>query len=788
MKIRSTVWCSLLLVSGMSAKDITVSPGESLSAARDAAHKGDCILLKGGTYRLDAPLLLGPQNSGITWTAVPGEKPVISGGVVVSGWTPDTNGRFKATVNLDNFRQLWVNGQRAKRARGVVPAGMAPWGKTEATVIQCDNPPGTTGTPGYFTNKLDKISPAGYTTTDVKLLDWKTPQDIECGYNVEWTHPICKIEKISKAGDGKVVIEMSQPGFFLSQRKGGVQVKLPAYIENALELLDEPGEWYFDRPAHMLYYMPRPGEDMSKVEVIAPKLETLVEVKGTLDNPVIDIRFEGLTFSHATWLRPSSKLGHPDVQGNFIEPPDNGYFRKIEDKGWVPVCGEHVKSPANIIVDAGHGISFESCVFTALGGAGLDLQNGAQGNSVNRCLFTDIAGSGIQIGGVSAEDHHPRDKRSIVKDNHISNSIITKIGQDYCGSIGIFYGYTDGTVISHNEISWVPYSGISGGWGWGLVEPGASNYESPVIYHTPSTCRNNIVEANNIHHIMLQRRDGGAIYMLGSQPGSVIRDNVVHDDGPGCFGGVYFDEGTAGIEVTGNAFYDINRHTYFFHNYLMSCRASCPVHDNTMVGTPGAKGRGIKGGSSFDLHIADTREFTITLWVRIYPYLVNQEMRRWLICRGSSPEADGSVTMFLDDKNVGGSINIGGGEQNTLVALATGNELGIDKWTQLALTCDGEVFRVFCGGKEIAKRALGKERKLTTAPLTIGGRGDLLSNFERGEMDEVAVFNRALAPEELANAGKDTKGIVHYLDFEDLSDKELAAKIISQSGPEKSEK
>ena len=94
-------------------------------------------------------------------------------------------------------------------------------------------------------------------------------------------------------------------------------IPTPIYIENALELLDEPGEWYLDRPAKTVYYMPRQGEDMTNAEVIVPAVEKLVELRGTLDRPVHNIRFEGLTFQHGGWLLPN-KIGFVDVQANFL--------------------------------------------------------------------------------------------------------------------------------------------------------------------------------------------------------------------------------------------------------------------------------------------------------------------------------------------------------------------------------------------------------------------------------------------------------------------------------------
>lgn len=562
---------ALLLAATASAKDITVSPAGF--KALTTAQQGDRVILRGGTYRLDQTLELGPRNSGATFMAAPGEKPVLSGGIVVTGWTADKNGRWKATVNLDNFRQLWVNGQRARRARGDVPAGMEFWGENKATVITYDNPPGLTGTPGYQPGKLDQIAPAGYTTTDSSLAGWKNPGDMEFGFFSSWSHKIAKVEMITRTDSG-AIIEMSQPGFFLCNRAGGAVAKMPAYMENALELLDEPGEWYFDRPAKTLYYLPRPDEDMSKAEVIAPKLETLVAIQGARD-----IRFVGLTFSHATWLRPSTPLGHPDVQANFIQPVDNSYFRPEHEKGWVPVNGEHLKSAGNVVVNACRGLWFERCVFAALGATALDFE-GSQSNTVIGCRFEDISASAIQVGGVSREDHHPSTPERVVKDNHILNNVITRTGIDYSDAIGVFVGYTEGTVVAHNEIHDVPYSGISCGWGWGMTDAGGGVYVDPVKWSTPTAARNNRIEFNHIHRMMQKLNDGAGVYTLGRQPGTVIRNNHIHDGGKSQLsGGVYLDEGSADITVVNNLLHGMPR-PLMFNNHKQNRHATCKVENN----------------------------------------------------------------------------------------------------------------------------------------------------------------------------------------------------------------
>jgi hypothetical protein len=575
-------------------------PFATVERARDALRAapadGERIAqLAAGTYRLGRTLTFGPADSGtpehpVVYRAAPGAAVVLSGGRVVRGWTVDAAGRWRATVDLSNFRQLWVDGQRAPRTRGPAPAGLKPWGRTSDTVEFSDQPrPAGTGvTAGYRAGTLKLSGDSGYTSSDAGLATWRNPGDMEFGYFNSWTHMIVKIDRL-EAADGGSRIVMAQPGFFLNQHKGGTQIGAPAYLENAFELLNTPGQWYFDRPAKTLWYLPRPGQDPAKTEVVAPALETLLAVRGSLETPVHDLRFEGLTLSHATWLRPSSAEGHADVQANFTATVDNGFWRPEGGRSWSPVNGELLKSPANVQIDAGHGITFEACAFRALGGAGLDFDHGAQDNAVEGCRFEDISGSGVQIGAVTREDHHPGDPRRIVKGNRLSNCLITHIGVEYTDACGVLCGYTEGSVISHNEIAEIPYTGVSVGWGWGEPDGGGGAYVSPVIWTTPTASRANQIEFNHIHDLMRVRNDGGAVYTLGRQPGTVVRGNYIHDSGPGQPGGIYLDEGSAEIEVDDNVIAQPRPEP---PGDLQGARQpSRPNADHRRSGGPGAQGR-----------------------------------------------------------------------------------------------------------------------------------------------------------------------------------------------------
>ncbi|MBI2301149.1 MAG: right-handed parallel beta-helix repeat-containing protein [Armatimonadetes bacterium] len=782
-------------------------PFGNVQHARDAARarlargaEAVRIILHTGIYRLDQPLRLGSEDSGETWIAFRGEQPVLSGGVPVAGWQPDAGGRFEARVDLDNFRQLWVNGHRAQRARGPVPAGLKPWGEDKAELINATNPPGTTGTTGFVPQKLGRIEPAGYTVPDAALADWRNPTDMEFGYYNSWTHSIARFAGITRAADG-ARITMAQPGFFLCRRKAGAPAGLPSYFENALELLDQPGEWYFDRPAHTLYYLPREGEDMAKAEVIAPRLEMLVEVRGTLDRPAHDIRFEGLTFAHATWLRPCTDFGHPDVQANFIAWPENSYARPEHEHGWTPVNGEAVRSPANLLVDAAQRVTFAGCTFTALGGAGLDLQNGAQDNLVSRCRFQDISASGIQIGDVTRQDHHPDDPRRTVKGNRVEDCTITQIGVEYTDAIGVFYGYTEGTVIAHNEVFGIPYTAISGGWGWGMPDAGGGGYVSPVIYATPTTCRDNVIEYNHLHDLMRVRNDGGGVYTLSRQPGTVVRYNHIHDAGPGGPGGLYTDEGSSEIEVTGNVVHDVPSFLAQ-NNHAQNRVATCSYHDNffgLLRTVPGIVGKALAGGSSGidipDPGNLDPPQLTVEAWIRLKDFPTGNDARRWVACKMPNEWVDGNYSLFIDGRKVSAYLNLGGGgDANFYRADAKEETLQPDTWTPVAMTYDGETLRAYCDGQETASLRIGRPRAAHPGPLTFGARNDRFCTFP-GDLDEVRLYARALSPEELrsniaavrAAGGGEPEvvkdGLVGRWGFEEVAGTGEAERIIAEAGP-----
>jgi chitodextrinase len=508
-------------------------PYRSLTAARDAVRKisgkakSDInVVLADGTYTVDSTFTLTSQDSGqnghtVTYEAAPGAHPVLSGGQSVTGWTLSdaSRGIYKTNIGNLDTRQLYVNGELETRARsGNYPAGFS---KTAT----------------------------GYTITDTSLAAYKNQKNIEVVSRWGWMLDRCPVDSI--VGN---TMTIQQPCWNNANLHAGQEIQNPIWIENAYELLDTPGEWYLDQSTGDLYYMPKAGQNLATATVTVPKVQDLVDLNGTIDNPVSNVSFQGITFSYSTWLAPSSSDGMIEGQAGFRMVGNNPTFDSTR-LNWQ-------KTPGAVNVTYGHNVSFSGNRFTNIGAVGLNLNTGSQGTNIVGNVFTGIAATGIQIGGTDVIDHHPTDLRSVTKNTLVSNNVVTNVADIYTGSVGILATYTDHTTIEHNKVYNLPYSGISVGWGWGLTDQGGdTNYpdnSGVPVYTTPTPSTNTVVIDNVISDIMKLQADGGAIYTLSASPNSVISGNLITNIPTPAYGAIYQDEGSRYWHVTQNAFCNIS--------------------------------------------------------------------------------------------------------------------------------------------------------------------------------------------------------------------------------------
>jgi hypothetical protein len=513
----------------LAAANVTRSDGPlaTLTGARNAVRelKGRqggtlaqpvTVLLHQGTYALREPVILTPDDSGspscpIEYRAAQGEVPVLSGGVPIRQWQTSTvRGRSCWVADLPQvrrgqwyFRQLWVNDQRRPRARhpntGYLAVDAVPEAKPEASWSK---------------------GQASFRFKEGDLEAWPTATNAEVRVMNRWVEShlpvVAVVESERLARFGKRSVFKLEAGDLY-------------YVENALELLDTPGEWYLDGPAGRLYYLPLPGEDPSRTEVIAPSLSGLMRLEGrpAAGQFVDHLAFRGLTFSHTEWFFPGGFASGPNAIALW-PPPEAAVGGFAQAAVGVPgaVQGQGVRRTL-----------FEECRWTHLGGYGLDLGRGCQDNRIIRCELGDLGAGGLKLGETSLRDN----PAEMARDNEVSDCHIHDGGRLFHSAIGIWVGQSPGNRIVHNHIHDFYYTGISLGWTWG---------------YSRALATNTLVAFNHVHHIgRLTDGDGpilsdmAGIYTLGLHRGTVIRSNLWHDSAGLRYGGwgIYFDEGTTEI-------------------------------------------------------------------------------------------------------------------------------------------------------------------------------------------------------------------------------------------------
>ncbi len=552
------------------------------SNVRSANGSGNVtVLLASGTYRLSSPLQFGTADGGqngntVTWAAAPGATPIISGATQVTGWTlsNSSTGVYVANtpVGLDS-RDLFVNNTLAPRAAITLGSG-------DIT-----------------------MNPNGFTINNSALnyLSGLPEQNrIELDGVESFTNRYAPVSHIS----GNTVT-MAQPawndnlwGYDTIQHPFAGQTLT---LENSLSFLTQTGQWFIDPSAGKLYYKPSSGTNPNNLDIELPRLQSLIDISGSYSNPVTNLVFQGIQFSHTSWLRPSTD-GYANQQTGTYIAGSYSYFPSDAFTSCNSGCQafEHARTtwqqePAAVQVSAANGVTFTGDTFAHLGQIGLGIGNdanamasgvglGASNVTVSDNIFTDDGGGGIVVGGMQADAHHPSDTRMTNQNITIQNNTVTGVSLDYRDNAGILSTYVTGAQILNNEVENVPYDGIDVGFGWGINDAGGSQdyvnrgyYIFNPMYSTPTTLKNTSVANNLVHHTKTRMFDGGSIYNLSANPGSKFQDNYIYDLRSTT--GLYLDEGSRYVTLESNVVQDAG--TYLFANTNPNNNTKDNTADNT---------------------------------------------------------------------------------------------------------------------------------------------------------------------------------------------------------------
>ncbi|MCF7959042.1 MAG: right-handed parallel beta-helix repeat-containing protein, partial [Phycisphaerae bacterium] len=308
------------------------------------------VIFAPGTYFLAEPLALTATDSGtaqcpITWQAVKDDTATLSGGTPITGtwkqsgknniWSVDVPGVKKGW----NFRQLFVEGTRATRARFPNASEKNPF--LYATGGGIDHV--------RIAPKLVKASWAAPDAQINVVAQWK--------FFNQW-NTVTGVDLKS----GRIDIADSE-------RHGKIIKGNWFWIEGVKEELDEPGEWYLDQAKARLYYMPKPGINPNTLKIVASRLNVIVYAKGDVEKKthVQNVHFKGLQFRHTTFT-----LGHIEAR---------------------------VHTDAAIRLENATHCRIENCHFENIGGYALWLHLDSQRNIFDRNSVLHSGGGGVLLTG-----------------------------------------------------------------------------------------------------------------------------------------------------------------------------------------------------------------------------------------------------------------------------------------------------------------------------------------------------------------------------------------------------
>ena len=466
------------------------------------------VYLRGGVYPVTATESWVTADSGlngftVVWRNYPGEIPRLSGGVTITGWSDQGGGIWRAATSL-SFRQMYVNGTRAIRAR-------------------------TPNVGSYYTLASWNTGAETITMQTGTVASWGNLTQVEAVILGKGVNE-CHLRIASRSGD-TITPQATERTRIFDQVYPPKETR-PYFFENALEFLDQDGEFYLDTVNDFVYYNPRSGQDMTTAVVYVPQVERLLSIAGTSGDQIHDLQFYGLYFEHSTYLTPDTE-GHIGDQASTI-------FLEVLPADEITSYPSG-RLPAAVHVEYADDLRFERNVFRHCGASALNLYQGVTDAVVIGNVIHDCSGSGISVDlallGNTANANIPCRRVTV------SNNYLTQTGQDYYHSVGIMFGYVDEGIIEQNECTDMPYIGITVGWGW--------SYES-------NTMDTNIVRRNEVWNVCKLMSDSSGIYTLSDQNGGLIEHNYIHDIVRNSVAGafnisdIYLDEGSGDITVQNN--------------------------------------------------------------------------------------------------------------------------------------------------------------------------------------------------------------------------------------------
>ena len=537
----------------------TDGPLASLKAAKEKVmllknakrlSKSVDVLIHSGTYTLNEPLHfsneeLFEEGQQLSFINAGDCEVILQGGLTLTGFVPDEGNILKLDLSKYGlkgiqFKELYYQGVRQQMARYPKYDANNPYGG------------GFLYVPGKIVSQYENGhgKKDSFVCNDPKLKEWSKIDEVELFIfpRHNYTNSIVKLKNYNTI-TGEITLEESA---FYEIYPGD-----RFYFRNVKEELTAPGEWYLDSEKDILYFYPPKDSLLEDLCVSIPLIDNLIVIEGKEEvppNPFVE------------------KIDWKD-SGGFIH---NAQRHIPQEMGYISFTGLtfQCSKGSAITVKNAKACVVKGNIIRNTGGVGVYIQNSLSCQISDNDIY-DIGSHGVYISGGLRS---PFTRKFLPSENEVVNNYIHHIGVIYKSVAGVaLHGV--GIRISNNYIHDAPR--------WGILSRG----------------NDNIIEYNHIRHVNIETSDTSGIYLVDrdlTMHGTKIRYNCIHDvlgyhmntEGrwlsPAFAFGIYLDDFTSGVEVTGNLIYRTPRagifvqagqyvkveNNMFLENSYESCRIS----------------------------------------------------------------------------------------------------------------------------------------------------------------------------------------------------------------------
>jgi hypothetical protein len=471
-------------------------PFATLEAARDALRAtppaGDVVVwVRGGEYILSRPLVLGPQDGGdagrrVTYSAFPGETPVLTAARTLSGWKKTTDYPTHMPEAAKGF--IWET---------TLPEGIDV--ETSTPVLYFKGQFVPQAMTGSFECKGS--NPTTFTYPGDAFKDWDNLKDVDVlDRGAHWTEGFIPIQSVDTATKTVVMQDKAIRGKISFDNEYGTRgVNVP-------DGLTTPGSWVFDTQKKKIYFR-APGDADPGAETKISFFLEMIRMEGTDEAPIKNVRISGLKFVHNNRMR------------------------------WVPgreiLIGSHEWETMNLDNSAvrvieGEDIVIDRCTFNYVASSAIRVDADSRRIKITYNTIDHIGGIGVSLlGNRPQKGFVPKRGVNGTEEIEVSFNEIGYAGQIWRFSVGIHMyevGYSD---ILSNHIHDLDYSGfvLFGDrkfYGKGTVESG---WEAQQWLASDF----NRIAHNDIHDFVKTMWDGNGIYLSATGWGNLVEQNKIYN-------------------------------------------------------------------------------------------------------------------------------------------------------------------------------------------------------------------------------------------------------------------